>query len=339
MIESIHFKNFKVLTDATLPLGPCTIVVGPNGSGKTTVLQALEWLAQTRVPEFAEARSAVLRDDVDANIELAVRLAPSSSSVGSRVVFAGISQKSSSFGIREPSGHTLPIGDVDEVARLCSGIRVFSLDPVAIARPVRLTQDSQLAPSGEGLAGVLDQLRDDHEEHFNGLSDEFTRWLPEFDRIQLRRAGDGTKAIALRLREGGAAIAAADVSQGTLLALALLTLAYLPEPPSLVGLEEPDRAIHPRLLRRVQDALYRLAYPESQGLDRPPVQIVATTHNPYFLDLFRDHPEEVVVAEKVPGNVRFSRLSERTDVAEILGTSPLGEAWFSGILGGVPSQL
>ena len=42
MIESIQFKNFKCLRDTTLPLSPCTILVGPNGSGKTTVLEALE---------------------------------------------------------------------------------------------------------------------------------------------------------------------------------------------------------------------------------------------------------------------------------------------------------
>src|SRR5262245_8109824 len=42
MIESVQFKNFKVLRDADLPLGRFTLIVGPNGSGKSTVLQALK---------------------------------------------------------------------------------------------------------------------------------------------------------------------------------------------------------------------------------------------------------------------------------------------------------
>ena len=92
-----------------------------------------------------------------------------------------------------------------------------------------------------------------------------------------------------------------DVSQGTLLALAILTLAYLPDPPPVVGLEEPGRGIHPRLLREVRDAMYRLAYPESCGEDRDPVQVIATTHPPYMVDLFREHPEEIVIANKVEG--------------------------------------
>src|SRR5262245_29849006 len=42
MIESVQFKNFKVLRDAELPLGRFTLIVGPNGSGKSTALQALK---------------------------------------------------------------------------------------------------------------------------------------------------------------------------------------------------------------------------------------------------------------------------------------------------------
>src|SRR4051812_21195635 len=42
MIDSVRFENFKVLNDATLKLGPLNVVVGPNGSGKTTALNAIE---------------------------------------------------------------------------------------------------------------------------------------------------------------------------------------------------------------------------------------------------------------------------------------------------------
>ena len=123
-----------------------------------------------------------------------------------------------------------------------------------------------------------------------------------------------------------------------MLALAILTLAYLPDPPPLVGLEEPDRGIHPRLLRQVRDAVYRLSYPAEFGESRPPVQVVATTHSPYFLDLFKERREEVVIAEKHGLEARFVRLVDRPDVEEILGDASLGEVWYSGVLGGVPSR-
>src|SRR5207302_1946497 len=132
-----------------------------------------------------------------------------------------------------------------------------------------------------------------------------------FDRILFETPHPGLRSISLRTRKGKHSVRAAALSQGTLIALALLTIAYLPDPPSIVCLEEPDHGLHPRLLRDVRDALYRLAYPEGAGEKRGAVQVIATTHNPYFLDLFREHPEEIVIAEKVGLEGKFSRLSDR----------------------------
>lgn len=39
MIETVSFKNFKALRDVTVPLERFTVLVGPNASGKTSVLQ------------------------------------------------------------------------------------------------------------------------------------------------------------------------------------------------------------------------------------------------------------------------------------------------------------
>jgi AAA15 family ATPase/GTPase len=102
----------------------------------------------------------------------------------------------------------------------------------------------------------------------------------------------------------------------------------------LVGLEEIDRGLHPRLLRHLQDALYRLSYPESCGEKRPPIQVIATTHSPYLLDLYREHPEEIVLAEKKGLEVEMRRLSDIDHYEDILGQSPLSEVWYSGVLGG-----
>ncbi|MCI0659353.1 MAG: AAA family ATPase, partial [Acidobacteria bacterium] len=195
--------------------------------------------------------------------------------------------------------------------------------------------DAGLQPDGKGLAAVLDDLKDNHPERWDLLLAEMRRWLPEYDYIQFDKPQQGTKGLVLRTKKGGHRIAARDLSQGTLVALALLTLAYVPEPPSLVGLEEIDRGLHPRLLRHLQDALYRLSYPASCGETRPPIQVIATSHSPYLLDLYRDHPEEVVLAEKEGLEVEMKRLADMEHYQEILGDSPLSEVWYSGVLGGV----
>ena len=123
----------------------------------------------------------------------------------------------------------------------------------------------------------------------------------------------------------------------TLLALALLTIVHQPDAPSLIGLEEPDRGLHPRLLRELRDALYRLSFPADFGIERAPVQVVVTTHSPLFLDLFKDHPEQVIIAEKsADGTASFKNLSDDGQLREIIGDAPLGEVWYSDVLGGVP---
>ena len=240
--------------------------------------------------------------------------------------------------MKASQGADLPVDHQQFLDEKLAGVRVYALDANAIAADATLSPNVELHPSGAHLVVVLDQLRDRNPERFEELNKELGRWLPEFDRILFDTPSGGTRAFLLRTRKGHHPIPATDLSQGTLFAVALLTLTYIPDPPPMVCLEEPDRGIHPRLLREVQDALYRLSYPENYGETREPVQVLATTHSPYFLDLFKDHPEEIVIAHKVGQEARFERLSDHPDIEEILGEAPLGEVWYSGILGGVPSE-
>ena len=47
MIQQVTVKNFKCLRDLTVNLERFTVFVGANGSGKTSVLQALDLLCRT----------------------------------------------------------------------------------------------------------------------------------------------------------------------------------------------------------------------------------------------------------------------------------------------------
>ena len=41
VISAVHFRNFKALRSAAVQLGPFNLFIGPNGSGKTSLIQAL----------------------------------------------------------------------------------------------------------------------------------------------------------------------------------------------------------------------------------------------------------------------------------------------------------
>lgn len=322
MIASVQFRNFKVLRDTTLPLGRFTLLVGPNGSGKSTAMQALQAVADPERFPFHRIVTAGLQPSDTVAVEVILRWGAPYDGTTTITRWERHSRAQRTKG-------TQPSWD---------GIRIYALHANRIASATRLRPSMVLQEDGAHLAGVLDRLRDRAPERFEALNDELARWFPEFDRILFDTPAEGTRAFLVRMRHGHHAIPAEDLSQGTLLALAILTLAYIPDLPPMIGFEEPDRGMHPRLLRDVQDALYRLSYPENFGETRAPVQVLATTHSPYFLDLFKDHPEEIVIAHKHTQEARFERLSDRPDIDEILADAPLGEVWYSGILGGVPVE-
>lgn len=342
MIERIEFKNFRALRDTALPLGRFTLIVGPNGSGKSTALAGLTLVGPNPVViAFGALAQASWKHVASlgmvpiSTVTIRVVWGPPHSGWISGVKWVpGTGERRGlvhdHVGTRPPTEP--PLTQVLESAR------VYSFNATELAKPVQVQPRPALGPEGQDLAGVLNWLLDAEPERYENLNKELNRWLPEFDRIVFDWVGGQSKSLVLRTRDGGHKIPADGLSSGTLYALALLTLAYLPEPPRVIGLEEPDHGMHPRLLRDVRDAIYRLCYPDQFGESREPVQVVATTHSPYFLDLFKDHPEDIVIANKVGHEAKFERLVDRPDMHEILADAPLGDVWYSGVLGGVPTK-
>ncbi len=362
MIKSIHFKNFKALQDTTLQLSRFTLIVGPNGSGKSTAMQALFLASHSEDTRFFQLVTAGLPLADKECVAITINWALDEKAVDSSrrqpdstrgVIEARPSQRTVKFItkwehrnnrsiheglILESNNLSLPENLPIEIVNAIRSFRIFSFDAEQMAEPVLMLPSVQLEENGRGLAGVLENLRDSEPERFEALNEELGRWLPEFDRITFETPAQGQKVFQLRTRVGHNKIKAIDLSHGTLFALAFLTLAYIPHPPSIICFEEPERGIHPRLLREIRDAMYRLCYPEEFGDKRKPVQVIATTHSPYFLDLYKDYPEEVVIAHKDEHGVHFERLSEKPNITDFLQDAPLGEIWYSGILGGVPMK-
>ena len=333
MLKEIQYENFRVIRDARLPLSQVTVIVGPNGGGKSTVLQSLELLRKS-VGDYDRLVS-IDRRESGASVRLSFVWEAPGDELKTVISWMKGSNPTKSIVRGSTPANRHESREHDEVT---SRIRTFSFDPSAIANPVSLVPQMQLERSGQGLAGVLDGLRDAWPERFEALNAELDHWLPEFNRIVFSVPAQGMRGFGLRRKSDGLILLAHDLSGGTLFAVALLTLAHLPQPPSIVGLEEPDHGMHPRLLRKVQDAIHRLAYPSDHGEKRTATQVIVTTHSPYFLDLFKDHPEEVIVANKDDRGVTFQRLTDRPRMDEILPDGPLGDLWYSGLLGGVPAE-
>lgn len=330
MIKEIRFQNFKALRDATLPLSRFTLLVGPNSSGKSTAMKAFQFALGQDPKSIKDWLTLGIEDGA----EVAIRIVWIED--GNEFVTSTVMRNSAnSFELLAADPNGFLQGRVRDFLR---SFRIFSFDAEAIAAAVETYPYPRLGENGSNLAAVLDALRDSHPERFEALNKEMNRWLPEFDRILFETPEKGKKRFLVRTSGGQHRLRATDLSQGVLFALAFLALAYLPDPPSIVCFEEPDRGIHPRLLIDIQDAMYRLAFPENYGEKRPPVQVIATTHSPYLLDLYKGSPEQIVIAHKDAHGTHFEPLSEKPHLREILEGAPLGDIWFSGVLGGVPTN-
>jgi predicted ATPase len=332
VIASVAFRNFKALRSARIDLAPFNLVIGPNGSGKTSLIQAvLRLRTLSRLP----VADAPVETEPEA-AEIGFRFNPPHDGLEATLTCRDEDRCDLLHLAPLPAGE----GADDWPglrARLLTA-RSYLLDARAIARPVYPVTSDELAPDGGNLGARLAGLLARSPEAFAGLREELLRLFPEYVDLMLDPARG---AFSLRLAGGGAPVLvpADEVSQGTLYVLALLALAHDPAPPAIICLEELDRGIHPRLLRGVRDVLYRLSYPADYGHARAPVQVIATTHSPHLLDLFRDHPEEIVIADKRGRAATFARLSDRADLAELLAEGgTLGDLWYSGILGGVPEE-
>ncbi|WEH18533.1 AAA family ATPase [Streptomyces sp. VNUA24] len=249
-------------------------------------------------------------------------------------------EDSSEFGIQRLSSglSTLPRltsteggTEVARVAHQLSSFRVFDVNVNAARQPSRVNYDV-LSSNADNLAAFLYVLHmGDHtgdEDLWDRLVDDARSVLPQLLDIEFVKVGGGADQITVFLRERGLRrpTPLADASYGTVRLLGLLALLYDPAPPALTCIEEIDHGLHPQALRLIVERLR-----EASAL----TQFIVATHSPALTD--RLLPEEIVICERDDDGASLIPAITTGDVHAIVeesGDLPLGELWFSGVLGG-----
>jgi predicted ATPase len=220
---------------------------------------------------------------------------------------------------------------IREIAELFSSFRVFDIDVAAARRAAPVTEHTQLASDAGNLAAFLLRLHDD-DEQFHRLLDDARAFVPGLKQLHFVAVGGSEEAVAIELEEeqlpGRTKLA--DASFGTIRALALLAFLYDPEPPKLTCVEEIDHGLHPYVFDRLADRL-------REASQR--TQLIVATHSPALVN--RLHPRELIVCERdqnTGGSLIPAITTEEAEgVAAAAEELRLGELWFSGTLGGVPT--
>lgn len=346
MITQFRLENFKAHRDTTLLLQRFTLLVGDNGSGKTSVLEALQLLGQLDEHAQRRALDEVLRSG-------AKQITLSSEGV------TGSERWASSFTLIAPGdprwGDTWVLrlsgadgsGRVDESRQVGASLAYMPalasarrhLGQVALYRfrsdQVAATaySDRPNAPVGQDgaqTAVALAALKLADDEAFNRIETAMRRIVPALHRIRIRPAelqhpSNPNPVVGSKLHfdfQGAKNVPAHHASQGTLVVLALLTVLYGRDRPSVILLDDFDHSLHPRaqieLVRMIKELLELDDFRETQ--------IIATTHSPYVLD--EVSPSDVIAfALRDDGTVASKPLSEHPDAPKVNGSLKSGELW------------
>jgi predicted ATPase len=128
------------------------------------------------------------------------------------------------------------------------------------------------------------------------------------------------------------------VSEGTIIALGLITFVLSPFRPKTILIDDLERGLHPKAQREVVRVLKQIL--ESD----PDLQIIATSHSPYILDEL--DPREVLLATsdedgrticgRLPEHPDFERWKEEMTPGEFW--SVVGEQWLKPTIAAEPSR-
>ena len=140
--------------------------------------------------------------------------------------------------------------------------------------------EKQVEPDGQNLAQVLHTLyTSDREFERNIDAAMHAAFGPDYEKLVFPPDADQRVQLRVRWRTLQRGQSAADLSDGTLRFLLLVTVLAAPDPPMLIAIDEPETGLHPAMMPIIAEFAVEAA---------TRTQIVFTTHSPQFLDAFTE---------------------------------------------------
>lgn len=179
----------------------------------------------------------------------------------------------------------------------------------------------RLSPTGDNLPNVIQYLKEQHPSRLEQILQTLSRRVPRLEKVDADLMPDGRLLLQIKDAPFERPILARYVSDGTLKMLAYLTVLYDPEPPQLVGIEEPENHLHPRLLPELAEECRNAC---------ALTQLMVTTHSPFFVNSLRPRELRVLYRDE-RGYTQAKRTSDMRGVNEFVEHgAQLGQLWMEG---------
>lgn len=340
MIKKLIIDNFKAIEHLELDLRPFQVFVGPNDSGKSTILQALDLLGRSTtggitgspilfeeqferyLPHGDFARTMKLDvhgscsgGDYDYRIHWAAR--------PSRIVFEELLVADERKLVdRGEQFHGSTLSQMTSAyPEIQADLRSFiaQFDPKKLASAAQL--GSQLESDGTGLASLVDDLLTASDRQpLHDLEKQLRRFSSFIGGVSTQPTADKRgKELLYSLASTKRPISAKQASSGLVLVTAYLALRYGTGYRRYL-IEEPENGIHPHAASLVMQVLRELSLTGAQ--------VLVTTHSPLLLN--QVSPEDVMVVTRRPDRgIQVKPMVETKLFAERIRDFDLGELWYN----------
>jgi predicted ATPase len=349
MIHKVRIQNFKCLRDVSIDLEPFTVFVGANGSGKTSVLEAIHNAVRSATGDpqsvFAHERhgDGVYTRGAQGDLSISCETEGGAFRIEASPPH-GYPPRADSLQAEGWEYRVLPTGQ-DLAAPLEPARKVvfLHLNAAVMARPSYVAEyPPRVEYTGEGLASVLAFMALNDPRGFDELVAMARTLIPGLQRIRFRKAKVfkterelvkfGTDTVLRRTKrpyqgeqilfdfDHGDDVPAQAASEGSVLMLGLVTVLLGPSRPRILLLDDIEQALHPLAQQRVVAVM-------AQALQRfPDLQVLGTSHSPYLLDSVS--PDQVrILATGPDGAARCGRLTDHPKFSTWKDEMSPGEIW------------
>ena len=378
-IESLRVRNYRALRDIELKqLKPLTVLLGANGSGKSTFFDVFAFLFECftdglrRALDKREGFKELRTRGCDGPIafELKYREEPRTpiityhlsinenaegpfvetewlqwrrGSRGKHVRFLNFHHgKGSVIPGETPDKTDKPIDEqlddpttiaasmfgqsthhprVSAFRRFIADWHLSYLSTNATRQATNDGPQKRLSATSDNLPNVIQYLQERYPERLEKIISILSNRVPRIEKVDTELMMSGLRRLQIKDAPFEQPILAKFASDGTLKLLSYLTLLYDPQPPQLIGIEEPENYLHPRLLTGFVEDCIKACMGS---------QFIITTHSPRFVNEFR--AEEVwVLYRDAEGFTVCKRASEMLGINHFIEAgATLGDLWMEG---------
>ena len=346
-LQKIEITEFSCLRDVKIELTPLHALIGPNDSGKSTILRAVRTLTQylaiaaATKPDQPVPPVGAMGGEVESRVagqfnllrfEVAVKPGRSFE-VSARYDTLGVDEK----GTDEPN---LPGLFARKSAQLVQAITANPELQARVGKPASLMrfdpdvlrQQSGLIPENESvsfyentdegmrgakLPGVYDAIMNRGDDGFATIAQKVRGLFPTVRNLRLRAVSRSDKCLEVELTNG-TRVPAAQMSEGLLYFLAYAALPYL-TPTSILLVEEPENGLHPSRIRDVMNILREIS---------KTTQVIVATHSPLVVNELTGD-EVTVVTRDAERGTQVRRLSATADYSVRSRVYLPGELWLN----------